>query len=166
MNPMTRACILVLWLSAFATQAAKLSWQDCGLLADERGIELIDYKHEPDPIVLGQPYTITRRFRSLLDRPIRNLTEKFQSYNQTASATWSPSFAGGPFSRCGTAQYQTECPLQPKAEFAFHEHHPATHVQAAGTHRAVEHYFADDTFAGCAVVVYMYTMPTATTIML
>ncbi|CAE7474823.1 unnamed protein product [Symbiodinium pilosum] len=155
---------LILWVSALAAhasahEAVKLSWQDCGLLADEKGIELLDYTHEPDPIVLGEPYVITRRFRSLLDRPIQNLTETFQSYNRTAPATWTPTFAGGPFSRCGREQYQTRCPLQPKEEFACHEHHPATHVTGAGTHRAVEHYFADGTFVGCAVVVYQYTAP-------
>eukprot|EP00438_Fugacium_kawagutii_P004118 Skav212870 [mRNA] locus=scaffold151:64745:65224:- [translate_table: standard] len=147
-----------------AVWASNLSWQDCGLLADERGIELLEYSHEPDPIVLGQPYTITRRFRSLLDRPIQNLTEKFQGYRRTGPTVWSPSFAPGPFSRCGNQQFQTPCPLDPRAEFAFREIHPVTHVAAPETHRAVEHYFADGTFVGCVVVVYSYVAPNMTVV--
>ncbi|CAE7023110.1 unnamed protein product [Symbiodinium natans] len=151
---MRGALRFALWAYAWQGGASALSWQDCGLLADERGLELLEYHHEPDPIVLGQPYSITRRFRSLLDRPIRNLTEKFQAYNRSGEA-WSPTFAAGPFSRCGDQQFQTKCPLEPKAEFSFHERHPTTHAQL-GEHRAVEHYFADGAFVGCAVVVYRY----------
>ena len=68
--------VMLLALFVALVQAQDLSWQDCGLLADERGLELLQYAHEPDPIVLGEPYNISRRFRSLLKRPIYNLTER------------------------------------------------------------------------------------------
>ena len=35
-----------------------------------------------------------------------------------------------------------------------------THVRQPGSHRAVEHYFADGSFVGCAVVVYSYVLTT------
>ena len=145
--------------------ASKLQWQDCGLLADERGLEMLEYSHAPDPIVVGEPYSITRRFRLLLDRPIQNLTENFWGYKQTGPAAWSPTFAPPVFSRCGAEQFQTKCPLEPHAVFAFHEQHPGTHVVAAGKHKAIEHYFADGIFVGCGVVEYSYVAPN-TTIML
>mmetsp|Transcript_40065 Transcript_40065/g.74695 ORF Transcript_40065/g.74695 Transcript_40065/m.74695 type:complete len:167 (+) Transcript_40065:78-578(+) len=148
--------------AAWASEAEKLSWQDCGLLADERGIEMLAYAHEPDPIVLGQPYSIVRRFRSLLDRPIQNLTEKFQGYVKVPGlAEWSESFGAGPFSRCGDEQFQTKCPLESGAEFTFRERHPITHVTSPETHKAVEHYFADGVFVGCAVVEYSYVAPSS-----
>mmetsp|Transcript_20245 Transcript_20245/g.38281 ORF Transcript_20245/g.38281 Transcript_20245/m.38281 type:complete len:171 (-) Transcript_20245:97-609(-) len=143
-------------LSEAASTQGRLAWQDCGLLADLRGIELLDYRHEPDPIVLGQPYNITRRFRSLLEKPIRNLTERFWGSNRTAPSVWTPSFSNGPFSRCGNQQYQTSCPLAAFAEFDFTEQHPTTHVAQPEEHRAVEYYYADGVFAGCAVIVYAY----------
>merc|ERR1711879_491701 len=108
---------------------------------------VLEYSHQPDPIIIGQPFVITRRFRSLMDKPIMNLTEKFQSYTRTGS-TWNQTFRNGPFSRCGSEQYQTACPLEAGTEFAFHEKHPSTHVALPGDPRAVEHYFADDVFAG------------------
>lgn len=52
------------------------------------------YSHAPDPIVVGEPYSITRRFRLLLDRPIQNLTEKFWGYKQTGPAVSWCSFEG------------------------------------------------------------------------
>eukprot|EP00931_Biecheleriopsis_adriatica_P092986 TRINITY_DN66736_c0_g1_i1.p1 TRINITY_DN66736_c0_g1~~TRINITY_DN66736_c0_g1_i1.p1 ORF type:complete len:168 (+),score=23.90 TRINITY_DN66736_c0_g1_i1:96-599(+) len=147
--------LVALMFTVLSVQAA-LVWQDCGLEADVYGIELQEYGHSPDPIIIGKPYNITRRFRSRLDRPIHDLTERFWGTNRTAPEVWGPTFERGPFSRCGNKQYQTSCPLAPGASFAFAEGHPSTHAVLPGEHRAVEHYFADGIFVGCAVDVYSY----------
>eukprot|EP00930_Biecheleria_cincta_P091187 TRINITY_DN80686_c0_g1_i1.p1 TRINITY_DN80686_c0_g1~~TRINITY_DN80686_c0_g1_i1.p1 ORF type:complete len:177 (+),score=22.57 TRINITY_DN80686_c0_g1_i1:25-531(+) len=152
------AAALLTAVVARAASGEKLVWQDCGLLADSRSIQLLEYRHEPDPIVIGQPYKITRRFRSLLNFSIGNLTEKFWTTERNASGSWKPAFQQPPLSRCGAEQYQTTCPLSAHAEFGFAEGHPSTHVKQPGEHRSIEHYYADGVFAGCAVVVYSYEM--------
>uniref|UniRef100_A0A7S1WH96 Transmembrane 9 superfamily member n=1 Tax=Alexandrium catenella TaxID=2925 RepID=A0A7S1WH96_ALECA len=140
--------------------AAGLVWQDCGLLADVPAVEIVEYSHTPDPIQVGQPYVIRRKFRSLLDKPIGNFSEEFWSYNRSAedSEQWSSYFHNGPFSRCGAKDYQISCPLQPRTTFLFEDHHPASKGHGPhGEHRAVEHYYVDGRFAGCVVVVFEYS---------
>lgn len=136
-----------------------LQWQDCRLLSDVPGIVMLERRHEPDPILIGQPYNITRRFKSLLDVPIQNLTEAFSTTQRTSTGAWEPAFSRPPFGRCGKEQYQTRCPLAAGSEFSLHETHPRTHVSRPGQHRSVEHYYADGVYAGCAVVVYSYAAP-------
>mmetsp|Transcript_50412 Transcript_50412/g.155901 ORF Transcript_50412/g.155901 Transcript_50412/m.155901 type:complete len:183 (+) Transcript_50412:47-595(+) len=156
-----RALIL---LALQLTVAASLAWQDCGLLADVRGIELLAYSHTPDPIQVGQSYSILRTFRSLLGEPIRSLTEEFWSFNRSAvdSTRWSSYFHNGPFNRCGQEDYQIGCPLAPHSNFSFEDHHPAARGHGIhGEHRSVEHYFVNGHFAGCAVVVYQYSNTSA-----
>ncbi|CAJ1423004.1 unnamed protein product [Effrenium voratum] len=153
---MSRSAVWVALAALGCADAAALSWQDCGLLADVRGLELLSYSHEPDPIVLGEAYTITRHFRTLL--PIQNLTEQFWSYERNGTE-WSFVFGNGPFSRCGAADFQSRCPLPAGAELRFRERHPGTAAARPGRHRAVEHYFSDGVFAGCVVAVYDYRAP-------
>merc|ERR1712039_518049 len=114
--------------------------------------------HHPDPIIIGQPYTIFRRFRSLLPADMYSLKEEFWGFNRSRmnSSQWSEIFHIDPFDRCGTKEYQTVCPIQPRGEFTFNETHPATSVRLPGEHRSVQHYFVNGQFAGCAVIVYNY----------
>eukprot|EP00933_Yihiella_yeosuensis_P028894 TRINITY_DN22666_c5_g1_i1.p1 TRINITY_DN22666_c5_g1~~TRINITY_DN22666_c5_g1_i1.p1 ORF type:complete len:200 (+),score=16.42 TRINITY_DN22666_c5_g1_i1:60-602(+) len=152
-------CLYALLALAASSGATGLEWQDCSLLADVKGLTLLEYSHKPDPIVLGQPYSITRRFKNLLGRQIHELNETVEGYNQTISGSeaWAPaSFKNGPFSRCGTKDFQTACPIAADEEFRFEEAHPTTHVVKPGKHRAIEHYYADGVYAGCVAVVYSY----------
>ena len=114
------------------------------------------YSHSPDPIIHGKSNNINKTWLFQSPRPgdmsIRNLTEQvWVSHRNSSNVPWVLYFSNT-FELCKF--HSDVCQVQNRALFSFGDHHPPSRSAFYPEFRAVEHYFVNGVFAGCATASY------------
>lgn len=138
-----------------------LQWADCGLLLEKESLKLVSYTQDPDPVVVDAPWASSSTFTSLLDTPIQNLTGEFKTYKRNKQNTdWDPIFSTAVTSRCGSGDFQVQCPIGAHSNFTARAHHGSTKMYfGPGLHMSLELYYVDGVIAGCATAAYRVVAP-------
>ena len=137
--------------------AQALRWQDCGLQTDRPMLQLLEYAHSPDPLVYRRWNNISKRWQFKdLEQPgatLLTLREKVQVARRNSStAPWETYFQNE-FDVC--AHHKGICgAIKSPGTFAYSDHHPPTSSVYSKHFRAIEYFYVNGVFAGCATVLY------------
>ena len=137
-----------------SARSMHLKWQDCSLQAEQPLLRLTQYTHSPDPIVHGKNNTIIKRFEYAAPGlgPIQSLREQVNvSHRGAADEPWRLYFSND-FDLCSI--HPDLCGTLPGAQVSFSDKHPPSHTSFSPHFQAIEHYFVNGLFAGCATIVY------------
>ena len=151
------ATALVVLGVATLPQVHTVSWQDCNLMAQVPALRLLSYTHSPDPIVHDRNNSISKRWQLMPGLgPLRSLREHVTvSRRKSALAAWEAYFENT-FDLCASSSHPSLCSgsIGPGSNFTYEDEHPPSRGPFSPHYQAIEHYYVNGVFAGCATVVY------------
>jgi hypothetical protein len=138
--------LLMGWVNA-------LSWQDCGLQSEIPALRLKAYQHAPDPIVYNSSSIITKQWKYTGDGYMKTFTETVVVARRSENhAPWEIYFNNS-FDIC--AYHDGICgSVHSGGEFTYYDNHPPSVSLFYPYFRAIEHYYVNGIFSGCATIVY------------
>ena len=149
--------VRVLALLGVAARVECVSWQDCSLQSQVPALRLLSYTHSPDPIVHDRNNTISKSWRLEPGLgPLRSLREHVSVSRRTSAlAPWEAYFENI-FDLCAPPSHPSLCSgsLVPGSSFTYDDHHPPSRSPFSPLYQAIEHYYVNGVFAGCATIVY------------